>query len=551
MEFPMFPRSLRHRAPLLWVLLPMMAGIVVGNGLSRQLRPGWLLLAGAAALGCAWRFRIRPKIWGTAFSSAIFLFSAAYFRIREHRPNVFAESPPSERLLHLEIVRIFLNSSTTAATSHRVSGIGKVIDRSGPASSLGDLVYFSARISPKEEHTALRSAVIAVRGIVEPVPAEPLPHSFEEYLQSAGVTTKLSRGRIIAFDRAPSSYARFCESLRLRISQTLSVGLERRPEIAAENRALFLGEVGGLGEQRKKLFVETGTLHFFAIDGLHVAAVAVALHILFGLTRCPKLIGFIATAAILWLYADLTGRSPSAVRAVLTVLFFEGAYLLRRPINPLAGLCASAVIALLLSPRELFGASFQMSYGIVGGLLLLGLPLAEQWQARWTLFRHLPRVSWTVLHHTLNALQRHLISGVAIGVATALVADICGVLFFQLYSPSSLLANLVLIPAASFALWANFCSAVSGFAHASWFASVFNHAAALVLIAMESCTRFLTTLPWAVLPRQFPSERVGFVVMTILLASLLAGYAACWSWRLGGWLPPIAITVLALVFLTQ
>ncbi|HEY9153823.1 MAG TPA: hypothetical protein VIM69_01760, partial [Opitutaceae bacterium] len=66
MEFPMFPRSLRHRAPLLWVLLPMMAGIVVGNGLSRQLRPGWLILAGAAALGCAWRFRIRAKIWGTA-----------------------------------------------------------------------------------------------------------------------------------------------------------------------------------------------------------------------------------------------------------------------------------------------------------------------------------------------------------------------------------------------------------------------------------------------------------------------------------------------------
>ena len=192
-----------------------------------------------------------------------------------------------------------------------------------------------------------------------------------------------------------------------------------------------------------------------------------------------------------------------------------------------------------------------MSYRIVAALLLLGLPLAERWQARWSLFRALPRVSWRFFHHAADTLQRHLVSGVAIGLATALVADICGVLFFQLYSPSSILANLVLIPAASFALWANFCAAICGLAHAAWFASVFNHAAALVLIAMEACIRFLVTLPWAMLPRQFSSMRIGFAVMSILLISLLTGYATHWSWRFGAWLPPVAITAFALIFLAQ
>jgi competence protein ComEC len=508
---------------------------------------------------------VRAVLWSVAFPIAVGFLSAAYFQLRDRHPNAFAESPSSERLLRLEIERIFLGAHADSDRSKRVSGIGRVLNETvstrpgdsrvrashARARADGELVYFAARIPPNETARALRTAIITVRGTVEAVPPSPAPHSFDEYLQSAGVTAKLSRGRLIRFERLPSRYAAFCETLRLKISRILGLGLGARPELAAENRALFLGEVAGLGDERKQLFVDTGTLHFFAIDGLHIAAVAVALHILFGLTRCPKLVAFLITGAALWLYADLTGRSPSAVRAVLTVLFFEGAYLLRRPINPLAGLSASAVIALFLSPRELFGASFQMSYGIVAGLLLLGLPVAERWQARWVLFRHLPRVSWRYTHHAMQALQRHLISGVAIGIATALVADVCGVLFFQKYSPSSLLANLVLIPAASLALWANFCAAVCGLAHAGWPASIFNHASALILIAMEKCIRFLVTLPWAVLPREFSSTRTGFIVMAVLLVTLLGGYALRWSWRFGAWLPPIAITVLALVFLTK
>lgn len=547
----MFYRSLRHRAPLLWILLPMILGIVLGDPTQNEGRPRWFLVAGALALGVAWCVRSRPLWWGLAFILAIGVLSAAYFQLRDHHSSPAADLPPSERDLHLEIERVFLGSSNNSPPTNHVSGIGRVLDPTGPPFGKDDLVYFSARIPPKQISAALRTAIIVIRGVIEVVPREPAPHSFDEYLETSGIIGKMSRGRVIRFDRAASGYAQLCESLRIKIGRILGWGLDSKPDLAAENRALFLGEVGGLGDARKQLFVETGTLHFFAIDGLHIAAVAIALHIFFGLTRCPKLFAFALTATALWLYADLTGRSPSAVRAVLTVLFFEGAYLLKRPINPLAGLSASAVIALLLSPRELFGASFQMSYGIVAGLLLLGLPLAEQWQTRWTLFRQLPRVSWKLRHHAAQALQRHLLSGVAIGIATALVADVCGVLFFQLYSPSSLLANLVLIPAASLALWANFCAATCGLVHLGWFASVFNHAAALVVMTMERCIRFLVTLPWAVLPRQFPSTRIGFIVMGALLISLLMGYATRWSWRFGAWVPPVAITTFALVFLAH
>src|SRR3569833_650750 len=138
----MLPRSLRHRAPLLWILLPMMAGIVAGNWTAGHVRTAWIVGQGAAALGLAWRFRTRAGVWAGAFLVAIFLLSAAYFQLRETSPNAFAESPPSERLLRLEIQRVFLNTDTNSVRSNRVSGIGRIVSRSGNAAGC-DMIYFS------------------------------------------------------------------------------------------------------------------------------------------------------------------------------------------------------------------------------------------------------------------------------------------------------------------------------------------------------------------------------------------------------------------------
>ena len=37
------------------------------------------------------------------------------------------------------------------------------------------------------------------------------------------------------------------------------------------------------------MFRESGTMHLFSISGLHIAAIAIALHMLLGLFRLPAL----------------------------------------------------------------------------------------------------------------------------------------------------------------------------------------------------------------------------------------------------------------------
>ena len=101
------------------------------------------------------------------------------------------------------------------------------------------------------------------------------------------------------------------------------------------------------------------------------------------------------------------------------VALLEIAYVLRRAVNPVATLAFAALVSLLANPMQLFGASFQMSYGIVAALLLLGLPLSEYVQERWVLFRHTPKVTWSRWQHALSWTLRGLASALGIGLSTS------------------------------------------------------------------------------------------------------------------------------------
>jgi competence protein ComEC len=342
-------------------------------------------------------------------------------------------------------------------------------------------------------------------------------------------------------------YRQFCERARSHFATILTAGLERHPDLSAIMRGMLLGEVVDLSPAQKSRFVQSGTLHLFSISGLHIAAIAVALHVLFGLLRLPRWFTFLLTATALWLYVDITGRSPSAVRAVVMVILFEGAFVLRAPVNPISTLGVAALVTLLARPMQLFSASFQMSYGIVAALLLLGLPLAEWLQTHTAPFRNLPKVTWSWHHRAIAAAQKWICSGVGIGLGTSLVSAICGIIYFNLFTPGALLANLFLIPISSFTLWAGFLSLLCGLVQFRAGSVLFNHSAAVTLLFMEKGIDRIVRLPGAFWAATFASTRTGFLCLCVLLALLLYGYATRWAWRFGGWLPPFLWMTLTLM----
>jgi ComEC/Rec2-related protein len=230
-------------------------------------------------------------------------------------------------------------------------------------------------------------------------------------------------------------------------SAVLGQGIEeKRPALAGLLRAMMLGATRELSEEQHALFMQSGTMHLFAISGLNIGVIAGALQALLLLVRLPVWPRFLFGTALLWIFVETTGASASAVRAFAMAVFVQAALVLRQPANVLAALVLSAFVVLLVSPLQVFSASFLMSYTIVMALLTLGLPLSDAWLDRWSPWRELPRPAWRPWQRLVANGWRLTVPSLAVGLATMPVSLLTGVQYFQLLTPGSLLTNLLLIP---------------------------------------------------------------------------------------------------------
>jgi len=540
----MTSRSLGHRAPLLWLVLPLMAGLAAGK--AGDFLPVPWLLAGAAlasALGIAAGWRGWRWIWAAALTVAMMFAGAASYALHRPRLAVWDTLPPREVRLTLKIDRGF-----ASADARKCSGLAIIVRADAPVQELRDQrLYFSLALR-RGEARPLRGAVIRAVGVLATLPRDPPVNTFDGYLAGAGINFRLSRGRVLAGERPASAYAQFCARTLARFSALLGAGVEaKRPALVGVLRAMLLGQQHELGDGQKTLFRQSGTMHVFSISGLHIAVIAASLQALLSLLRLPRIAKVPIGLVALWLYVDITGGAPSAVRAFVMVAFVQVSLVLRVHRNPLSALTASALVVLLVNPLDLFSASFQMSYGIVAALLVLGLPLADRWQAAGQLFRDLPPVSWTWHQRWRDALWRTVIASLGIGLASALVGAVTGVQFFNLFTPGALLANLWVIPASTLVILLGLVSLLSGLAGFAAGSALANHAAVLVLWAVDRGVQGNLRLPGMWFAANYRAPWIGAAALAGLLAVMFAGYARGWQgWSRGFW-PPFAVVALTLI----
>ena len=163
-----------------------------------------------------------------------------------------------------------------------------------------------------------------------------------------------------------------------RLRQRLADGLEKavpEPQVSFA-QAILLGIRDNLPDDLVDDFRRTGTSHLLAISGLHVgvllgmalAAGAWALG-----RRGDRYI--ILPLVLIWLYALLSGMSPSVTRAVIMGTVYLAALALGRPrsILPALGLAAAAMLA--VDPQVMFSISFQLSFAAMAGIAILAEPI--------------------------------------------------------------------------------------------------------------------------------------------------------------------------------
>ena len=293
---------------------------------------------------------------------------------------------------------------------------------------------------------------LTLSGSIEPPPVFD-DFDYREYLARQGVGAVSSFPALTLEDTGHGN--RLLErvyALRARLGASLERSL---PEPAsALARSLLLGQRRGLPEQVRQEFIETGTSHLLAISGLHVAIVlgaALALgRMLFGGARWALVLALMA----IWVYALVSGMSPSVTRAAgMGSVFLLGRALGREGAS-LPALAAAAAAMTALDPRLLGNISFQLSFTAVAGLLLLAPPV----EAR--LAQTLARVTGT--EGLPAAAGRAVASALAAGIAATLGTLPLVALAFERVSYLGIPVTLLALPALPIALASAGITAAAG-----------------------------------------------------------------------------------------
>jgi len=172
--------------------------------------------------------------------------------------------------------------------------------------------------------------------------------------------------------------------LRARIRATFP------PATESMARALVLGEDDlAAGDQRA--FRRSGLAHLLAVSGMHLVLVIAGLVALLraAFVRVPAITARVAplrvAAAVAipaaWLYADLAGRSGSALRAAIMTSVGLSAHVVARRPDTWRAFGLSVVLMTLLDPLAAHDLSFLLSAAATAGILALA-PLFTGWVER-------------------------------------------------------------------------------------------------------------------------------------------------------------------------
>jgi competence protein ComEC len=265
------------------------------------------------------------------------------------------------------------------------------------------------------------------------------------------------------------------------------------PEHAGLASAVLLGMRDELPYEATMPFFLTGTVHLLVVSGLNVAILAAGLYSLSWFGWLSRRTMLVLVVGVVVLYAVVAGAEPPVVRsAVLVVLVSIGAWLGREgtAFNTLA---AAALVALALSPAQLFNSGTQLSFLCVAILIWLG-----SWPSlRPANVDPLDRLiaatrPWYVKlwHMAGNWLKLLLLTSAVVWLVTLPL-----VLYrFHLGSPVALLISPIVWVIALVAMWAGFITLACGWLF-PWVAMLAGKACSWSLGALVTVIDWAEALP--------------------------------------------------------
>ena len=567
---PQAPARFPSSFPLLWLLLPQICAFAFCENAPwfseipefRRFIAGLVFLF-IASLASGLEL-LSPKseevnskfrlVWKICFPIAAFFLFCAWWNF--HAPPLEDWSKKSPREAEVE----FYTERMFSASEKNFNGLARIekISGDGLGALAGTRIWFSVPKKLFPENAPAPGEKICASGVLSGLSPEAFSGSegFFSYLKRERVSTTLTRvenAEIRARDG--NFFLRFCARINKKLKTALEQISDESPRRERAGRilgAMLLGERNLLLPEQKENFLLTGTMHIFAVSGLHVSVLAAGMLALLHALKLPRGLAWTLMLGSLWFYVQIVGAPPSAVRAWTMLVFLFAGTLFGRGRMAFHGLLFSAFFALMLEPTVLGNTGFRLSYLVVAAILLYGIPLADFFENALDSRRKIPLGALRFHQKILFKIQHAAVSGFCISGAAFLAGTPIVIAEFGVCSFISLAANVILIPAVSLAAWTGAfalliaCLPLAGIALGKFF-FLLN---LIPLLLLDFGTAWLSALP-GIAELSFPHKSFGIAGSLIVFATFFFGETLP-KFRENPWLrfafPPLALCVFLLIF---
>jgi competence protein ComEC len=231
--------------------------------------------------------------------------------------------------------------------------------------------------------------------------------------------------------------------IRERAAAGLGRGMPSRE--AALARGFVLGEDDGVDRRTTEDFRRAGLSHLLAVSGENVTLLAVLALPLLGALRIPLRERLVWVLGLIAVYVPLAGAGPSIQRAAVMGAAGLLAALAGRRASRLYALGLALLVTLAIDPGVAADVGWQLSFAAVLGILILASPL------RTAIASRLGGGRW----------RRTLAEGIAVTVSATLATAPLIAYQFETVSTTTLLANVLVLPAVAPAMWLGMASAAA------------------------------------------------------------------------------------------
>ena len=461
--------------------------------------PEWvilpLLLVALAGILIAWRYRPYWLLFVYAVFLSFLLFLLFYINTLSCQPRHCPELSGEQAFVG-EILEKPQEKKHSFQTFVRLR-----YPASGPIGNQKLLVYLEKSKAIKDAETgdliAARSTLKKIKG-----PEHPFEFDYRKYMAGKHIC-----------------YSTFIFDKKFRIHKTtdllVSINTEKiRTKLITILRsklcdnqtfqivsALTLGYKKELSPETRRCFTSTGAMHILAVSGLHVGMIFLFLKMLFAFmrhTQTGRFIFLFLTGSLLWLYACITGLSPSVQRAAFMFTFILIGENRHRPVSSYNTIAASAFFLLLINPGFLTDIGFQLSYAAVTSIVFF-YPRIEQ------------------LITAQNKLLKKAGQLLGVSIAAQIGTFPLSVYYFHQFPVYFWLSNFVVIPAAYLFLVFTFLLFISPSATATQIiAWILTH---ITKIVTGLLTR-IGKLPFAVIDGLYLSKIQLFFLFFILISTM-------------------------------